>query len=108
MDSVTSDAGSLDGIGTGEGYMNYREEDPLAEVHRIRAEVLKEYGGMKGWHEHLAAERPGLSKKVGVQPPPKNWRRLKTVSSWAFCPKPDGAFSRATPWRQPPFLPSIA
>lgn len=45
------------------GYMNNQEEDPLAEVHRIRAEILREYGGMKGWHEHLTAERPRLEKE---------------------------------------------
>jgi hypothetical protein len=43
--------------------MNYHEEDPLVEVHRIRAEILKEYGDMKGWNEHLAEERSRLEKE---------------------------------------------
>jgi hypothetical protein len=41
------DTGSVDGLGTGEECMNYHEEDPLADVHRIRAGILKEYCGMK-------------------------------------------------------------
>jgi hypothetical protein len=43
--------------------MNYHEEDPVAEIHRIRAELLKEYGGVKGYMKHLAEDRPRLEKE---------------------------------------------
>jgi hypothetical protein len=44
--------------------MNYNlEEDPIAEVHRIRAELLEKYGGLDGWHKHNLEERPLLEKK---------------------------------------------
>ena len=43
--------------------MNKREEDPLAEVHRIRAELLEEYGGIKGYLKHLNEDRPRLEKE---------------------------------------------
>jgi hypothetical protein len=43
--------------------MDYHEENPLSEVRRIRAELLKEYGGIDGWHKHNMAERPRLEKE---------------------------------------------
>ena len=43
--------------------MNDRDENPLAEVHRIRAELLKEYGGIKGYLKHLSEDRPRLEKE---------------------------------------------
>jgi hypothetical protein len=34
--------------------MNYCEvEDPVAEVHRIRAGLLEEYGGIDGYLKHI-------------------------------------------------------
>jgi hypothetical protein len=33
--------------------MNYYEEDPVAEVHRIRARLLEEYGGIDGYLRHI-------------------------------------------------------
>ena len=43
--------------------MGYIEEDPVAEVHRIRAELLREYGGTKGYLKHLDEELPGLEQE---------------------------------------------
>jgi hypothetical protein len=43
--------------------MNKNEEDPVAEVHRIRAELLEEYGGIKGYLKHLNEDRPRLEKE---------------------------------------------
>jgi hypothetical protein len=40
----------------------YIEEDPVTEVHRIRAELLREYGGIKGYLKHLDEELPGLEQ----------------------------------------------
>jgi len=34
-------------------YMN-----TMAEVHRIRAELMEKYGGIAGWHKHNVEERP--------------------------------------------------
>ena len=42
---------------------NYRDEDPLTEVHRIRAELLEEYGGIEGYLKHLNEDRPRLEKE---------------------------------------------
>jgi len=39
------------------------EEDIIAEVHRIRAELLEKYGGISGWHKHNVEERPILEKE---------------------------------------------
>jgi hypothetical protein len=43
--------------------LNNRYEDPVAEVHRIRAELLEEYGGIKGYLKHLDEDRPRLEKE---------------------------------------------
>ena len=43
--------------------MDNYEEDPVAEVHRIRAELLEEYGGIKGYLQHLDEDRPRLEKE---------------------------------------------
>jgi superoxide dismutase len=43
--------------------MKYLESDPVAEVHRIRAELMKEYGSFENWNKHLARERPRLEKE---------------------------------------------
>ena len=43
--------------------MNNHDEDPVAEVHRIRAELLEEYGGIKGYLKHLNEDRPRLEKE---------------------------------------------
>jgi hypothetical protein len=32
--------------------MNYHEENPFTGARRIRAKLLKEYGGIDGWHKH--------------------------------------------------------
>jgi hypothetical protein len=40
--------------------MKYLDEDPVEEVHRIRAELLEKYGGMKGLHKHMKEDRPRL------------------------------------------------
>lgn len=51
----------------GIGKMNYNlEEDPIAEVHRIRAELLEKYGGIDGWHKHNVEMRPLLEKEGWV------------------------------------------
>jgi hypothetical protein len=35
--------------------------DPrVAEIHRVRAELLEEYGGWEGYNKHLDEERPRL------------------------------------------------
>ena len=39
------------------------EEDTMAEVHRIRAELMEKYGGIAGWHKHNVEERPLLEKE---------------------------------------------
>jgi hypothetical protein len=39
------------------------EEDIIAEVHRIRAELLEKYGGVSGWIKHNIEERPKLEKE---------------------------------------------
>jgi len=39
------------------------EEDVMAEVHRIRAELMEKYGGVAGWHKHNVEERPLLEKE---------------------------------------------
>jgi hypothetical protein len=39
----------------------FDEEDPVAEVHRIRAEMLEEYGGIEGLHKHMEEELPRLT-----------------------------------------------
>jgi hypothetical protein len=47
--------------------MNYNlEEDPITEVHRIRAELLEKYGGIDGWHKHNLELRPQLEKEGWV------------------------------------------
>jgi hypothetical protein len=43
--------------------MNNHTEDPVAEVHRIRAELLEEYGGIKGYLKHLNEDRPRLERE---------------------------------------------
>ena len=43
--------------------MNNHDEDTLAEVHRIRAELLEEYGGIKGYFKHLSEDRSRLEKE---------------------------------------------
>ena len=43
--------------------MNNYDENPLAEVHRIRAELMKEFGGIKEYMEHLEEDRPRLEKE---------------------------------------------
>ena len=43
--------------------MNYLDEDLVAEVHRVRAELLEEYGGIKGYLKHLNEDRPRLEKE---------------------------------------------
>jgi hypothetical protein len=43
--------------------MKYVDEDPVAEVHRIRAELMEEYGGMAGYRKHLADDRPRLERE---------------------------------------------
>jgi hypothetical protein len=43
--------------------MNNNIEDPIAEVHRIRSELLEEYGGIKGYLKHLDDDRPRLEKE---------------------------------------------
>jgi hypothetical protein len=40
--------------------MKYFDEDPVEEVHRIRAEMLEEYGGIEGLHKHMQEELPRL------------------------------------------------
>jgi hypothetical protein len=42
--------------------MKYLDEDPVAEVHRIRAELLEEYGGIEGYMKHLDEDLPRLVK----------------------------------------------
>jgi hypothetical protein len=44
--------------------MKYVElEDPIAEVHRVRAALLKKYGGIEGWHKHNIEDQPHLEKE---------------------------------------------
>jgi hypothetical protein len=43
--------------------MNNQDEDPVAEVHRIRAELLEKYGGISGYLKHLNEDRPRLEKE---------------------------------------------
>ena len=44
--------------------MNYNpEEDPITEVHRVRAELMEKYGGVDGWHKHNIEQRPQLEKE---------------------------------------------
>jgi hypothetical protein len=38
----------------------FEEDDPVAEVHRIRAEMLEEYGGIEGYIKHLDEDLPRL------------------------------------------------
>jgi hypothetical protein len=40
--------------------MKYLDEDPVEEVHRIRAELLEKYGGMEGYMKHLDDDLPRL------------------------------------------------
>ena len=38
--------------------------DPvLSEVRQIKAEIMREYGSLEAWHEHLDEERPKLEKQ---------------------------------------------
>ena len=65
--------------------MNNREEDPVAEVHRIRAELLEEYGGVTGYLKHLGEDRPRLERE--------GWRfaspeELAALKNRAHCPLP--------------------
>jgi hypothetical protein len=43
--------------------MKYIDENPVAEVHRIRAELLEEYGGIKGYLKHMDYDLPRLVKE---------------------------------------------
>jgi hypothetical protein len=44
--------------------MNYVElDDPVAEVHRVRAALLKKYGGIEGWRRHNIEDQPRLEKE---------------------------------------------
>jgi hypothetical protein len=44
--------------------MNYVElDDTVAEVHRVRAALLKKYGGIEGWHRHNIEDQPRLEKE---------------------------------------------
>jgi hypothetical protein len=53
------------------------EQDPIEEVHRIRAELLEKFGGLDGWHKHNLAERPFLEKE--------GWR-FATEEEFSSCP----------------------
>lgn len=39
------------------------EEDPITEVHRVRAELMEKYGGIEGWHKHNIEQHPQLEKE---------------------------------------------
>jgi hypothetical protein len=43
--------------------MKYLDENPIAEVRRIRAKLFEEFGGVEGWHQHNMEERPRLEKE---------------------------------------------
>jgi hypothetical protein len=43
--------------------MNYLDEDPVAEIHRIRVGIMKEFGSFEAWGKYLDAERPRLIKE---------------------------------------------
>jgi hypothetical protein len=43
--------------------MKYIDENPVAEVHRIRAELLEEHGGIEGYLKHLDDDLPRLVKE---------------------------------------------
>jgi hypothetical protein len=63
MDTEAGYASSLNTDIDGGGSMKYLDEDPVVEVHRIRVELLEEYGGIEGLHKHMAEDLPRLIKE---------------------------------------------
>jgi hypothetical protein len=57
--------------------MKYLDEDPVAEVHHIRAELLEEYGGIDGYMIHLDEELPRLEKEGWKRVTPEEIAALK-------------------------------
>ncbi|GHU47223.1 hypothetical protein FACS1894200_02240 [Spirochaetia bacterium] len=43
--------------------MKYDDTDIVAQVRNTREKLLEKYGGIDGYREHLAEERPRLEKE---------------------------------------------
>jgi hypothetical protein len=58
----------------------FDEEDPVAEVHRIRAEMMEEYGGIEGYMKHLDEDLPRLIAE--------GWKIVTPIETEAFKKRP--------------------
>ena len=43
--------------------IEYIDHDPVAEVRRIRENLLEKHGGIEGLHRHMDEQRPILEKQ---------------------------------------------
>jgi len=53
-------------------------DDPIVEeIHKIREELLKEYGGFDGYFEHLLREQEKRKDRLVTLPPRKPTRKKR-------------------------------
>ena len=62
--------------------MEHYEEDTIDEVHRIRAELVNDYGGIKGYIKHAREEEHRLKREGWEFIPAKTMasRQTKTTN----------------------------
>jgi hypothetical protein len=70
--------------------MEYLDEDPVAEIHRIRTEIMNEFSSFEAWGKYLDAERPRLIKEGWnfITPEEAAARKQKPQNATIIAPAP--------------------